>query len=1057
MRRGRGWPAVAGRVVVGLLALLVAARASAQSSTGGVLGLIQDESSAAVPGVSVTVRNTATGVARTVTTDGAGRFRVPELIPGPYEVRAQLQGFQSAVRQGVQVTVGSEVVVDLQLRVGGLAEETVVTAQRALVDTTTATVAGLVDEKTVRELPLNGRSFDQLITLESSAPMINARGRTSLTGQGNVFSVGGARTQSNQYLMDGTELIGAGSITTQPGGALGKNMGVEAIQEFQVLTGSYSAQYGKRAGGVINIATRSGTNQFRGSVFEFHRDDRMDARNFFDPGEPPPFTRNQYGGAFGGPIVKGRTFFFGNFEGLRETLGLTNIAIVPDDNARHGLLPDPAKPGALLNVGVAPGVAPYLSLWPAVNGRNFGDGTAEAIGTVTRESRQDFGLVRFDHRLSSRDSLFGRYNQGRAHLSDPSANPYFVSLTDSTDRVLTLEAKRLYQKVLNSLRVGYTRASITSDSEPTISIDPSLVFLPGAKTIGPINFGSNNAAAPVTQAGTDTSAERYFQVSQLDLRDEVMYFKGAHSLKTGVQVQHIDHDENFQNSVRGSFQFADLTGFLKGTPTVFQAPSPTEGGGSAAKDYRQVFAATYLQDDYAVRPNVTLNLGVRYELMTVPIEKSGDRIANYRADVVGGQRVLQTAPVTGSPFFRAHHGNVAPRLGVVWDPTHHATMSIRGGFGMFYDEIENEFRFFTANNAPFFSLVQVSNGSFPNGFATSTGAARTPAPDALDFNIRTPVRQQWNVGVEKQVFGSAVVNVGYVGSRSYHLTNLSDANTAVPQLLADGTKFYAAGLKRKNPALGASRFVSSEGRAEYNALQIDFTQRPMHGLRSKVSFTYGKSMDDTSALVSQHSTASPATPQDPTNVHGDWGPSAFDVRRNFVANLTYDLPAGHLDGLARAVLSHWQVSAILTLQDGTPFTALTGFSQSRDLARSVADRPNLAPGASSNPILGGTDHYFDTSAFVLQAPGTYGNVGRNTLVGPGLETLDATVVRLLPCGGARVLQLRLEAFNVLNHANFSLPDANIFNSNGTVRGAAGRITSTSTSSRQIQLGAKFAF
>jgi hypothetical protein len=1043
---------------VGLVALLLPIpTAFGQGSTGTVLGVVTDESKAAVPGVTVTVRNMGTGVTRVQITDAGGRFHVPELIPGQYDVQAQLPGFQTAVRKGIEVTVGSDVVVDMVLNVGAVTEETVVTAQRGVIDTTNGTVAALIDEKTVHELPLNGRSFDQLITLESAAPMINARGRTSLTGQGNVYSIGGARTQSNIYLMDGTELVGAGSITTQPGGALGKNLGVEAIQEFAVLTGSYSPEYGKRAGGVINIATRSGTNEFHGSGFEFHRDNRLDARNHFDPGDAPPFRRNQYGGAIGGPIVKGRTFFFANFEGLRENLGETDISIVPDTNARNGFLPDPSRPGSLRNVGLAPGVAPYMKLWPEANGPGFGDGTAEAINTIHRISSEDFALGRLDHKLSDRDSLFARYNADRAHLSDPAANPFFVSLTGSGDHVVTIEEKRVYEKFLNAARFGFTRSNITSDSEPTIPIDASTLFLPGAKTLGPINFGSNNAVAPITQAGTDTSAERYFQITQFDLKDDVIYYRGPHALKMGAQVQHIDHNENFQNSVRGAFQFADLQSFLQGKPTQFTAPSPSEGTGSAAKDYRQMFAAAYLQDDYSVRSNLTLNLGLRYEIMTVPIEADGNRISNYHADLVNGVLVLETAPVTGSPFFKGHPLNFAPRLGFAWAPGGSGATSVRGGYGMFYDEIENEFRFFTANNAPFFSLVQVNNGTFPNGFGTGTGASKTPAPDAIDFNIEVPRRHQWNIGVERQLWSNSSIDVQYIGSHSYHLTNLTDANTALPQILADGTYVYAAGLKRKNTSLGASRYVTSQGEAEYNALLLEYNQRLSHGLRTKVSFTYGKNTDDSSALVSQHSTASPATPQNPYNVKGDWGPSAFDVRRNFVANLTYDIPAGSSQGAVHALLTHWQVSGILTLQDGTPFTVLDGFSQSRDLARSVADRPNAAPGFTGPAILGDPTQYFNPLAFVLQPIGTYGTVGRNTLVGPGLATVDGTVVRLVPIGHRRQLQLRVEAFNLLNRVNLGLPDPNLFNPDGTRRGAAGLITSTSTTARQIQLGAKFTF
>jgi hypothetical protein len=1047
------------RAIVALLAVVAlwTPAAVAQTATGSISGVVEDESKGAIPGASVVVTNVDTGIARTVTTDQGGRYHVPGLISGHYEVQAQLQGFQTAIRKGIQMTIGAEPVVDLVLQVGIVTETTIVTAQAPLVDVVSSTVSGLVDDKTIRDLPLNGRSFDQLITLQSAAPMINDRGRTSLTGQGNVFSVSGARTQSNQYLMDGTELVGAGSITTQPGGVLGKNMGVEAIQEFTVLTSNYSAAYGKRAGGVVNIATRSGTNQFHGSLFEFHRDDRLDARNFFDQDAPPPFERNQFGGALGGPIRKDQTFFFATYEALRETLGETFIAIVPDANARRGLLPDPANPGQFRNVGLNPSVAPYMAaLFPAPNGRNFGDGTAESINSVTRTSRQDFGLVRVDHRLSDKDSLFGRYNISQAKLADPDTNSLFGSLDNNRDQLFTLEEKRAYSTFLNSARFGFTRARVFSDSLPLVDIDSSLHFLDGAKTIGPLSFSTNSVGGPLTTTGTGSSAERFFVVNQLDWQDQINYYRGAHSIQAGVQFQRIEHDENFQNSVRGSYEFTSLETFLRGVASRFRAPAPG-GAGDAHKDYLMKYFSTYFQDDLKARHNLTVNLGLRYELMTAPVEQSGNRVSNYVADIVNGTRVLQTEPRLGSPFFKAHNHSVAPRVGFAWDATGNGSTAVRGGVGVFYDQIENEFRFFTANNAPYFGLTEVNNPPFPLGFASGTGAQRTPTPDSIDPNIEVPRRTQWNIGVQRQLTTNMALGANYVNSRGYNLMRVTDANTARPQILADGTKFYPAGAARKNPALGGNRYVSSDASSWYDGLQLEVNQRVTSGLRYKVSFTYAKSTDNASVVIAQHSLAGPATTMDPDDIDRDKGPSAFDVRRNFVANFTYDVPTGGLTGISKAVFGGWQLGGIVTLQDGTPFTALVGFSRSRDLARSLADRPNLAPGASANPVLGGPDRYFDPTVFVLPAIGTYGSLGRDTLVGPGIELFDMNLVRVVQLSGHNRCDIRLEVFNVFNHANFGIPDSTIFNSDGSIRGAAGRITTTSTTSRQVQLGVKYSF
>ncbi|OFW32735.1 MAG: hypothetical protein A3J28_07890 [Acidobacteria bacterium RIFCSPLOWO2_12_FULL_60_22] len=320
-----------------------------------------------------------------------------------------------------------------------------------------------------------------------------------------------------------------------------------------------------------------------------------------------------------------------------------------------------------------------------------------------------------------------------------------------------------------------------------------------------------------------------------------------------------------------------------------------------------------------------------------------------------------------------------------------------------------------------------------------------------------PTRLHWNFGIQRQITANTVFNANYVGSHSYHLTRNSDANTAVPQILPDGRKFYPAGAQRKNPALGGNRTVSTDVNASYQSFQLDFNQRLSQGLRSKVSFTYAKSIDDASITISQHALGNAQSTQDPDDPGADRGLSSFDLRRNLVVNFTYDVPASHWAGVAKTLLGGWQIGTILSVQDGTPFTALAGFSRSRDLARSIADRPDLRPGASKNPVLGGPDQYYDPSAFVLQPLGFYGNLGRNTLISPGLVSLDFSMVKITPLTERTRLDFRAEFFNLLNRANFGLPDNNVFQPNGVVRGAAGRIQSTTTTSRQIQFGLKLSF
>ncbi len=1029
----------------------------AQTATGSISGMVKDASGAVVPGAGVTITNVDTGIGRSVVTDAAGRYNASGLIPAHYEAQAQMSGFETAVRRGIQLTVGANLEIDLVLQVGQVTEKTVVTAEAPLVETVTNTLSGLVDDKTIRELPLNGRSFDYLISLEPGTHWFRTGGHTATGGlMSQYFTVGGSRALSNLYLMDGTELLGAGGQSTLPGGVLGKNMGVDAIQEFTVLVGNYGAAYGKRSGGIVNTVTRSGTNQIHGSVFEFLRNSALDARNFFDPTrQPPPFRRNEFGGTLGGPLRRDKAFFFGAYEGLREGLGLTNIATVPDDNARRGLLPDPQRPGQSLNIGVAPNVRPFLVLFGPVNGRIFGDGTAQSINSPTQISSQDFFLARVDHNLSEKDSLFARYAFTKASLNAPALNSLFTGISTSGNQSLALEERRAYATTVNVLRFAFGRARATNNSFPLISLDPSLVFFPGASTIGSITFGTSgsNAGGALTATGNSTIG-RWLVLNQFEGTDQVSRFVGRHSLQFGVSVHRIQHNENWQGNPKGSFTFPSLQTFLTGQPSLFSGPPPA--GADSTKAYRQIYFAGFVQDDFKIRPNLTLNLGLRYELMTVPVEASGNRISNYHVNLVGGVPIFDTNPTVGSPFFQGSHKEWSPRLGFVWDPFRDGKMVFRSGFGIFYDQIVSEFRFFTPGNPPFWGALQLTNPPFPTGFAGGTIQTAKQTPSSVDFHLNVPRKLQWNFSVQRELSSNTVFNIAYMGAHSYHLTRVADANTPLPTL-SGGTKFYPANAPRRNSALGSSSFVSTDANSFYHGLQMDITQRLSRGLRAKASYSYSKNIDEASSVTGQEALGSPATPQDPENIRGERGLSAFDVRHNIVTNFTYDFPGSQLRGAWGKLAGGWQVGGIVSANSGEPFTALTGFNSSRNQFTSLADRPNLRSGASNNPVLGGPRLYFDPTAFAIPVPGFYGNLGRNTITGPGLVNVDFSVMKVTPMSERWKAEFRAEFFNFFNHASFGLPSNPVFNTNRTVRGAAGAITATTTTSRQIQFGLKLSF
>lgn len=1053
------------RIAVQLFIVIVLCSyyAAAQTSTGSISGMVQDESGAVVPSANVTIHNVDTGIDRSVVTDNGGRYHVTSLIPDRYEVHASMSGFETAVRTGMQLTVGSDLEINIVLKVGQVTEKTVVSAEAPLVETMTGTISGLVDDKAIRDLPLNGRSFDSLIALQSSAPQIRVRNSTSVVaGVGAVYAVHGARDQSNRFLLDGTEVLSAGFQTDMPGGSLGINMGVEAIREFSVLTSNYGAAYGKKMGAIINMATRSGTNQLNGFAFEFLRNSALDARNFFDK-KIPPFRRNQFGGGLGGPIRKDRTFFFGTYEGLRQNLGLSVVQAVPDVNARQGLLPDRQRPGQFINppIEVAPSVKPYLALYPLPNGRNLGDGTAEAAFSPTQVSSQNFYLGRMDHRLSDKDSLFGRYNfsdSGTHLVSDILYWGGGQNQTVSHSQVLTVEETRAYSSTVNTIRAGLNRSTLAANSVPTVPVDSSLFFFPGARGLGAISFAASATGGGGTGAlanlGTSTT-ENAFAINVISGGDALFHQLGPHSLQTGVQIQRIQQNQRKPDVVYGNFQFTDLTSLLTGKPANFAAPNP-RGGGDSTKGYRQTYLASYLQDDYKVRPNFTLNLGLRWEYMTPPTEASGNRISNYHAHLENGVSVLDTAPTLGSPFFESHKLGFTPRLGFAWDISGDGKTAIRGGVGMFYDQIETEFKARTGPNPPFWGTVQIASPPFPLGFSGSAGNVALTPPEALDFHLSVPVRWQYNLNIQRQITTNTVFNIGYVGSEGYHLVRMSDMNTVVPQILPGGVLFYPATAPRKNPLLASSQFISTDATSSYQGLDLELMQRLSHGLRYKVAFTYAKNIDTTSAIVGDWSIGTSTTTMQPDNLKLDRGLSSFDVRRNAVANLTYDLPWQHAAGAAKWI-GGWQVSGIATLSDGMPFTALTGFNRSQNKQNTVSDRPNLLPGKSKNPIRGGPDKYFDTGAFVLPQPGFYGNMGRNTLITPGFATVDFTLAKVMPVTERTKLDFRAEFFNLLNRANFGLPSNKIFNSSGAVQGTAARITSTVNTSRQIQFGLKLLF
>jgi len=1029
-----------------------------QTATGSIGGLVKDESGAVVPGATVVVINSETGVRRTIPTDVGGRYRIPGLNAGMYQVEARSPGFQTSVRSGIQLTVGRDLEIEMLLRLGQVEQVTEVTAEAPLVETVTNTLSGLVDNQTIEELPLNGRSFMELVALQPGVHTFRTK-NDDTASSGAEISVGGNRYQTNTILLDGIELLGSGFQDGTPGGALSKVMGVDAVQEFNVMTGNYSAAYGKRNGAVVNIMTRPGTNQLHGTAAYFHRNDNFDARNFFDPEEPGEFRRNQFAGSIGGPIVRDRTFFFGSYEGLREGLGLSSITTVPDADARRGFLPD-RETGELVDIGLNPAVTPFLNaFFPLPNGRNFGDGTAELFAAPSLVSRQDFWLVRMDHHFSEQDSIFGRYNFSDARIGNPKANPVFITNTSTREQAATLEYKRSYVTLLNSARVGFTRGREFSAVEP---IDPGpfegLRFIEGAESIGNMTFsegGGSTGSAALPEVGSDRPLRRYI-INQFEAGDQVYYYRGNHSIQFGGKYQWIHNNDNIRGGDDfGGFEFSGLGSFLRGEPDIFDGVIP---GGSAYKSYRRGYFAAYVQDDFKVRPNLTLNLGLRYENLSAPEEKYG-RIANFRRHNENGFEVPDTDPTVGSPFFKTPKDLFAPRVGFAYDPMSNGRTVFRGGFGVFYDFPLTEYRFFTRGNPPFYNNVSVDNPPFPFGLSGAAGDEAQFLPEGVTFDQPGPTKLQWNFSIQRQVTDRAVFQLAYLGSHAYSLTVMGDNNSAIPtSISADGVKFFERRLPRRNPNVGRGRDLIFGANADYHSFQFDYSQRVTQGLRTKFSYTWSKNVDDSEGSVTNggHAGAPPNT-MDPDDRSRDHGLGSFHALHIVSTNFTYDFPGASLGGAAGTILGGWQLSSIIAANTGEPVSVLIGFNQSRNRIGRNADRPDLKPGGDNSPVLGGPDQYFDPSQFLLPAPGTYGNLGRNTLVGPGFFNVDMSLVKNTRIGERWGAEFRAEFFNLFNRANFGRPVNAVFDEDGSIRGNAGRIVLTSNSSRQIQFGTKITF
>ncbi|MCI0389403.1 MAG: TonB-dependent receptor [Acidobacteria bacterium] len=1033
--------------------LLCSSSVIGQGTSGTISGTVMDPQGSRVPNATVIIKNLDIGSVREVVSNTNGYYRVAGLQPGRYEVRIESQGFSPEVRSGIKLTVAEEVVVNFDLKVSGAREELVVNVETVGVETTGSTLSGLVDEKKIRDLPLNGRDIAMLILLQPG--VVNSRGsaQSANTGRGTRFSVGGARPSQNLFQVDGTTINDA--LNNTPGSAQGLLIGVETIKEFRVLTNTFSAEYGRSSGGVFVAITKSGLNDFRGSVFEFLRNDNLDARNFFDA-DRCEFRRNQFGSTLGGPIVENKTFFFGSYEGLREFKGIGNIAVVPDDNARRGILP------GLAPIRIDPRAVPLLELFPRANGRLIIDpetgapsGMAEFAGETGRFSRGDFFTIRGDHTFSASDSLFVRYLFDDSDQLLPRFFPDYPNQAANRKQVLTIgERKFIGSYIVNEVRFGFNR----STPAEMVPLPTSNVELIAGRGLGEVTVSG------LTPVGTDRTSPKLFFQNNFQFTDNLFITQDRHNLKMGFSFDRFQFNGRSESRTRGRLRFRTLADLLNFRVRDLEGSSFNL---DFVRGYRQSLFGFYFQDDFKLTPRLTLNLGVRYEFATSPTEVNS-KSANLRS-------IFDPDVTIGEPLFESPKRGIAPRIGFAYDVFGDGKTALRGGFGIFYEQP----LFSSYRSVAFGSLPLINSGRLTA--SQVTGLPVNPAlftsgtrlTESIVSDMRSIYTMQYNLNIQREILGT-VMSLAYVGSRGVNLLGQGDINTAIPQILADGRAFFPEGSLRRHPRFDAVRSVIQGFNSWYNSLNVGAARRFNKGLQFQVSYTYGKSIDERSGTGGRSEfTNGQARTFDPYNRSLDHARSDFDVRHSFIANFTYDLPFGkNLKGYAGHILRNWQINSIVTLSSGVPFTVGVDGDVDRDGSEDNLARPNLLPNVSLIPAGGRTPEvWFNPLAFAPPDIGFRGTAGRNILNGPNFKTVDFSLVKVFPFQEGRSIQFRIEAFNLFNRANFDLP----YNSDDGAqvliyyppvgneaeyflkRTNVGRIYSTIGDSRELQLGLKLVF
>lgn len=1039
-------------ILLPVLLLCFCQNSPAQEPLTTIRGVVRSQMGGPLAGASVAVTNPASGLRRSVQSDSQGRFEIP-LAPGIYGLEVSRQGFATQQRAGVEVNGSQPLALEFVLERGS-----------------TETQAERIGEMQLVGLPLNGRSYNQLATLQAGVADTGAQDSSRGVGGGSI-TVAGGRPTSNIFLLDGTNIMDTSNQV--PRSAAGVQLGSEAVLQVQVFSMNSGAEYGRGSGGTLNSITRSGGNQFHGTLFEYFRNSKMDARNFFDPGaEPPPFKRNQFGFLLTGPLRTDRTFFTGTFESMRDRLTTTQTVFLPDANARKGIITD-ASGNVLRTVPVHPKVPQYLELYPMPNLDSIGGGLGRHTASVFLPTSENYFAVRVDHKFSDTDSSFARYTLDDATSTNPQDLYLFRTATRTRQQYLTLVESHIFSiRTLHSLRLSYTRPTGLNETLSSIEIPRSLYFVAGAAHFGVIDIPGLPTFGP-----QETHPEKK-KMNSFQFADDVVLQRGAHGLKFGSEIHRYRWDIVNSTAKNGMWDFNSLESFLQGGPEGTELIVALPGSDNK-KAFRQTLAGFYVQDSYRVSSELRLDLGLRYEIASIIREKDG-RIT------ILPDRLRETAYGRG-PMLRNNPSllDFSPRLGFSWSAKRFGNLLVSGGFGVYYDPLLEYVVDPQKHTAPYYKRAINPNfdasGVFPDALA---GAALAPFESPfgvaiLDYDhIRNPQVLRYNLSLQHSLPAGSSLRISYVGARGNHLFRGYESNLYPPATSQpDGSLYLPPNAGPLNPAFAAIGVVSSDAQSFYNAFQIAANLSPRRGLSAQANYTFSKSVDD----ASQHSSGLPAnyTRQYPFRRTLDRGLSEFDIRHRLTLNYFYTIPLGNQrrwlpSGPLAHLFGNWRVGGVFSFRTGTPSHPLVNIRTPGYLF--APNRPNLRPGARNNPTngvtagclgtepgqeLGGSGRYFDPCSFLAPAPGTLGNVGRDTILGPSVWNMDLSLQKEIVVRNEKRLQFRAEVFNLPNHTNFANPSQSsliVFSgTSGRPNPTAGRILRTTTTARQIQFALRFSF